>query len=236
MAQTQERLKTPLRGKTGRSGKLDRATRGLVLPGNALARLRVAGILGRPEISVEFQRASRTYVMRGVESGGAIADLGRYITFASTDGKPLAWLQPVDSLAPNGAHAFVISTSMLRAEVFRVGRTYDAIVTRHVFSEPPEGARPAIVSDVVFAGAAGYLGLDLPGRDQKLAGTVLPEFFTRGGELLPIPEEVKDVLSAAVKGSVCLECTHSHFLVPSIRRRPLDSPTALPDGNHTSGT
>jgi hypothetical protein len=122
---------------------------------------------------------------------------------------------------------------MLRADVFRVDRTYDAIVTRHVFSEPPEGARPAIVSDVLFAGAAGYLGLDLPGRDQKLAGAVLPEFFTRGGELLAIPEEVKGVLSAAVKGSVCVECTHSHFLVPSIR--PLISETtALPNAaNHT---
>ena len=216
MAGPKEQFKGPLKGGMFKPRKLDRATRGLVLPGNALARLRVAGILGRPEITIEFQRASRTYVMRGVESGGAIPELGRYVTFASTEGKPLAWLQPVDSLAPNGAHAFVISTSMLRAEVFRVGRTYDAIVTRHVFSEPPEGARPTIISDVLFAGAAGYLGLDLTGRDQKLAGAVLPEFFTRGGELLAVPEEVKDVLSAAVKGSACAECTHSHFLVPAM--------------------
>jgi hypothetical protein len=226
VVQTQERLKRPSRNRAGTAGKLNRAMRGLILPGNALARLRVAGILGRPEISVEFQRASRAYVMRGVESGGAIPELGRYVTFASAEGKPLAWLQPVDSLAPNGAHAFVIATGMLRAEVFRVGRTYDAIVTRHVFSEPPEGARPTIVSDVLFAGAAGYLGLDLSGRDKQLAGAVLPEFFTRGGELLSVPEEVKQVLSVAVKGSVCVECTHSHFLVPCINAgaSPIDLP------------
>ena len=149
------------RRKGGGGGSVDRAVRGLVLPGNALARLRSTGILGRPEISVEFQRAVRRYVLRGVESGGALPELGRYVTFAAVNGEPLAWLQPVDSLAPNGAHAFVIAREMLLADVFRVGRTYDAILTRHTFSEPPESARPAIVSEVLFQCAAGYLGLDL---------------------------------------------------------------------------
>lgn len=197
---------------------MDRAVRGLVLPGNALARLRATGISGRPEISVEFQRVARTYVLRGVESGGALPELGRYVTFAAVNGEPLAWLQPVDSLAPNGAHAFVIAREMLRADVFRVGRTYDAILTRHTFSEPPEGARPAIVSEVLFQCAAGYLGLDLTGKDKQFAGKVLPEFRTRGGELLSVAEEWKDVLCAAVKGSVCVNCAHSHFLVPSLER------------------
>jgi hypothetical protein len=204
-------------GKKARNGKTEYATLGLVLPANALARLRAAGILARPAISVEFQRASRAYVMRGVESGGAIPNLGHYVTFAALDGKPLGWLHPVDSLAPNGPHAFVIAPSLVRAEVFRVGRTYDVIVTRHVLSEVSDGARPKILSVVVFTGRSGYLGLDLTGPDKELAGEVLPEFFTRSGEVLAVSEEWKDLLCAAVKGSVCLYCTHSHFLVPNAR-------------------
>ena len=44
-------------------------------------RLREAGIFARPGISLEYQQVAKRYVVRGVESGGAIDNLGHYDTF-----------------------------------------------------------------------------------------------------------------------------------------------------------
>jgi hypothetical protein len=44
-------------------------------------RLREAGIFARPGISLEYQQLAKRYVVRGVESGGAIDNLGHYDTF-----------------------------------------------------------------------------------------------------------------------------------------------------------
>ena len=53
----------------------------LTLPAAAIRRLREAGIYCTPEISLEFQRTSKRYVLRGRESGGATKQIGRYVTF-----------------------------------------------------------------------------------------------------------------------------------------------------------
>jgi hypothetical protein len=51
------------------------------------------------------------YVLRGVESGGAVADLGAYSSFVAEDSHALPWLQRVDSIGVNGVHAIVVSRS-----------------------------------------------------------------------------------------------------------------------------
>ena len=54
------------------------ARQGLRLPQIVLKRLRDAGIYCQPTVSVEHQNLAKKYVLRGVESGGAVADVGAY--------------------------------------------------------------------------------------------------------------------------------------------------------------
>ena len=41
------------------------------------------------------------------------------------------WLQPIDSVAVNGPHAFVIATTLVSVEVFRIRNTYDVLIATH---------------------------------------------------------------------------------------------------------
>ena len=44
-------------------------------------RLQEAGILCQPQVSLQYQTLAKRSVVRGVESGGATKDIGRYVTF-----------------------------------------------------------------------------------------------------------------------------------------------------------
>jgi hypothetical protein len=59
------------------------ARQGLRLPAITLKHLRSAGIYCQPTVSIEHQHLARMYVLRGVESGGAVADLGAYSSFVA---------------------------------------------------------------------------------------------------------------------------------------------------------
>jgi hypothetical protein len=59
--------------------------------------------------------------VRGVESGGAVEEIGYYVAFAGENGEPLAWLQTLDSLAVNGLHAVVVAPVLTRIEMLRIG-------------------------------------------------------------------------------------------------------------------
>ena len=72
------------------------ALRGLRLPAITLKGLRTAGIYCQSAVSIEHQHLARRYVLRGVESGGAVADLGVYCGFVDEDGRAMSWLQRVD--------------------------------------------------------------------------------------------------------------------------------------------
>jgi hypothetical protein len=72
------------------SGTSRHALHGLALPGSALKALQKRGIYCTPGISVEHQHLARRYVLRGVESGGAVSDMGRACAFVALDGSPLA--------------------------------------------------------------------------------------------------------------------------------------------------
>ncbi len=91
-------------------------------------RLQEAGILCLPEVSLQYQTLAKRSVLRGVESGGAVKEIGRYVTFCDERGERLAWLQPIDSVGVNGRHAVVIALGLVSVEVFRVRNTYDVLI------------------------------------------------------------------------------------------------------------
>ncbi len=118
------------------------ARQGLRLPQIVLKRLRDAGIYCQPTVSIEHQNLSKRYVVRGVESGGAVADLGAFSSFAGERGETLAWLQRVDSIGVNGVHAIVVAPVLIRLETLRIERTYDLLITRHSLASVAGNARP----------------------------------------------------------------------------------------------
>lgn len=193
--------------------------RGLRLPPATVKRLEQTGIFARPEVSLEYQNLARRYVVRGVESGGAVAELGRYVSFAGENGEQLPWLQPIDSLAVNGVHAVIVASVIARIEMFRAGRTYELSITKHRPSHAENGSRPKLLAKEVFRGTNGYLGLELWGKDKALAGSVLPQFFTRAGEEIEFPAAFANVVRALTAAVNCVGCTSSHFLKPAERRK-----------------
>ena len=189
--------------------------RGLRLPPATVKRLEDAGIFARPEVSLEYQNLAKRYVVRGVESGGAVAELGRYVSFAGEDGEPLTWLQPIDSLAVNGVHAVIIGPVVSRIDMFRTGRTYELSITRHGPSRTENGNRPKLIADEVFRGTNGYLGLELWGKDRALSGSVMPQFFSRSGEEIAVPAAFAPATLALTAAVNCVGCTSSHYLRPA---------------------
>ena len=92
---------------------------GLRLPKYVLGVLRQRGIFAQPSVRVEHQHLARRYVVRGLESGGAVDDLGHYVTFAREDGQPLEYLHPVESIGADGLHSVVLAPSLVRIEMLR---------------------------------------------------------------------------------------------------------------------
>jgi hypothetical protein len=117
------------------------ARQGLRFPAIILRHLRSAGIYCQPTVSIEHQHLAKRYVLRGVESGGAIADLGAYSSFTDEQGSALAWLQRVDTVGLNGVHAIVVAPVLVRIEMLRVERTYDVLITRHSLQTTALGQR-----------------------------------------------------------------------------------------------
>ena len=78
--------------KTTRPPTPRHAYHGLVLSHSTLKALQKRGIYCTPGVSLEYQHLARRYVLRGVESGGAVSDMGRACAFVAEDGSPLPWL------------------------------------------------------------------------------------------------------------------------------------------------
>ena len=186
---------------------------GLNLPGKVRKQLRQVGILARPEVGLEHQHLARRYVIRGVESGGAIREMGHYVTFCGEDGEPLAYLHPIDAIGVNGVHAVVVAPVLVRVEMLRTGHTYEVLIASFRIGEAENGRRPPLESRTLFRGVHGYLELELWGKDKESAGFVVPAFYSRGGERLEIPAKFEAATRAVVKAVACCGCSHCHFLV-----------------------
>jgi hypothetical protein len=190
------------------------ARQGLRFPTIILRHLHSAGIYCQPTVSIEHQHLAKRYVLRGVECGGAVADLGAYASFTDEQGNALAWLQRVDTVGVNGVHAIVVSPALVRIEMLRVQRTYDVLITRHGLRAVGQNQRPRLESSILFYGRRGTLEMELWGKDAAFRGAVCPAFYSRSGEALSVPVEFQDALARISAAVCCVGCRHCHLLQP----------------------
>lgn len=209
------------------------ALRGLRLPAMTLKSLKSAGIYCQPSVSIEHQHLAGRYVLRGVESGGAVADLGAYCSFVNEGGQPISWLQRVDSIAVNGVHAVVVSPGLVRLQMVRVRHTYDLLITKHVLVAVDGVKRPTLQSSIAFYGRRGTLEMDLHGKDSGFCGTVHPVFLSRSGEPASLPQSFEDAVARITAAVSCVGCRHSHVLQPgAVKNLGSVSPQIVEDVSH----
>ena len=195
------------------------ARQGLRLPPITLKCLRTAGIYCQPSVSIEHQHLAKKYVLRGVESGGAVAEVGAYASFVDEQGNALPWLQRVDSIGVNGVHAIVVAPVLIRVQMLRIERTYDLLITRHQLATSGDSRKPRLESAILFYGRRGGLEMELWGKDAALFGTVCPVFYTRAGERVVLPNDFQDAATRSTSAVCCLGCRHCHLLGPKLIAR-----------------
>ena len=191
---------------------------GLRLTRQALRVLRERGIFAHSLVSLEHQHLAKRYVVRGLESGGAVGELGRYVTFTQDDGEPIEWLHPVEAIGVNGLHAVVVAPVLVRVEILRKGRTYELLITQHRPGATSDGKRPPLETKVLFRGIHGRLDLDLSGKEKDKAGTVLPTFYSRAGEEVEIPKRFRQSVRALTGAVHCDGCFHCHYVRPPLKK------------------
>ena len=184
---------------------------GLKLSRQALGVLKERGIYAHAPVSLEHQHLAKRYVVRGLESGGAAGDVGRYVTFARADGHPVEYLHPIETIGVNGLHAVVVSPVLVRVEMLRKGETYELLITQHRAGVVSAGKRPPLENKLLFRGIHGRLDLDLSGKDKDRAGFVLPVFYSLAGEELGVPKRFHEAIRAVTKAVNCGGCSHCHF-------------------------
>jgi hypothetical protein len=190
---------------------------GLPLQQQTLRALEKRGIYCQPSVSIEHQHLAQRYVLRGVESGGAVADMGRYCAYLDADGNPAPWLQQIDSISGNGRHAIVISPELVRIEMLRIGHTYELAITRLWLKSEEGHTRPAIATAPFFRGMQGTLAVELWNAKHKaLRGIVAPVFYTAAGEVFDLPEQFDEAIRKITGAVACLGCKHSHFAVAPV--------------------
>jgi hypothetical protein len=148
------------------------ALRGLRLPPVALKALQRAGIYCQPMVSIEFQQGADRYLIRGVESGGAVPGCGAYCAFADEHGAPPEIIQPIANVGVNGVHAASLSPVLVRAQVFRSECHYELLLTRHSLVSITGKARPALHNSVLFHSKYGVLDVELWGHQSHLRGVI----------------------------------------------------------------
>ena len=187
---------------------------GLSLPAATLQALQRRGIYCTPGVTAEHRHRAKQYVLRGVESGGAVADMGRSCAYLSPDGQPLPWLQSIDSLAVNGRHAIILAESLVRIEMLRMVRTCELSISLHALSLQPGRTRPEITSKWLFRGHDGVLPLDLWSEEHgTLRGQLSPIFYTRAGEAMQVPRRFEEAIHKITAAVCCIGCKHTHVAV-----------------------
>jgi hypothetical protein len=188
------------------------ALRGLRLPAAALKALHRSGIYCEPAVSIEHQQLARRYVIRGVESGGAVAPIGAYCGFVDTTGVPLIALQRVDTVGVNGLHAVVLAPDLVRLQMFRIETTYELLITRHTLAAVEGKQRPSLQNSILFHGRQGILEMKLWAEDKQLQGLVAPVFYGRSGDQAEVPARFHDAILRLTAGVCCIGCRHTHLL------------------------
>jgi hypothetical protein len=181
----------------------------LTLPNGVMKRLESSGIYCQTWVTAERQARLDRWVLRGVESGGSTRELGRYISFFSPSGQRFSWLQRLDRIGVNGVHAVVVAPELLSIEMARIGQTYQLLVARHSIGAV-SGRRPLVESRITFRGIDGQL------PEELMKQGLTPEFFTRAGEVKPIPNELVEAIAAVTAGVSCVNCRHCHGLIEKV--------------------
>jgi hypothetical protein len=190
---------------------------GLVLPASVLKSLQKRGIYCTPGISLEHQHLAKRYVLRAVESGGAVSDMGRACAFVAENGTPLPWLQSLNSIAVNGRHAIFLAESMVRLEILRSVRNCELAITLHTMSQVPGRKRPEIASKLLFRGRDGILPFDAGSKERRgLQGKVTPIFYDRAGEVLSLPQRFEEAIGKITAAVCCVGCKHTHVGIPPV--------------------
>jgi hypothetical protein len=187
------------------------ALRGLRLPMQVVSRLRKAGIYCEAAVSIEYRQATKKYVLRGRESGGATAQVGAYCCFVDPSGNAFSWLERVSSVGRNGIHAIVVEPELVRIHACRDEHTYALLITRHQLRARDDRKRPALENTILFHGVYGTLALELWGKDRQLSGPGLPVFHTKGGERLLLPAGFEQAVHKVIAATNCIGCSHSHL-------------------------
>jgi hypothetical protein len=188
---------------------------GLPIPRQVLRALEKRGIYCQSGVSIEHQHLAKRYVLRSTESGGAVADMGRYCAYLDAEGNPVSWLQPIDSLSGNGRHAIVIAPELVRIEMLRIGHTYELAISKHSLVDVGGRVRPVITSTLLFRGHQGTLAIELWNSENKrLRGSIAPVFYTSAGEARRHPERFDDAIRKITGALACLGCKHTHVAVP----------------------
>ena len=196
---------------------LRHALHGLALPASVLKALQKRGIYCTPGVSLEHQHLAKRYVLRGVESGGAVSDMGRACAFVSPDGEPLTWLQSLDSIAVNSRHAIFLAETLVRVEMLRTVRTCDLAITLHALSQMPGRNRPEVTTNPLFRGRDGVLPIDLwKDEHRALRAKLTPIFYDRAGEVLHLPQRFEEAIRKVTAAVCCLGCKHVHVGVPPV--------------------
>ena len=185
---------------------------GLRLSRQALRVLKERGIYTQPAVSLVHQHLAKRYMVRGLESGGAVGDVGRYVTFAQQEGRPIEYLHPVEAIGVNGLHAVIVAPVLVRIEMLRKGRTYELLITLHRPGAASDGKRPPLETKVLFRGIHGRLELDLSGKDESRSGSALPTFYSLAGEVVTIPKRFQEAARAITAAVQCSGCSHCHFV------------------------
>ena len=199
------------------SASFRHALHGLALPASVLRALQKRGIYCTPGVTLEHQNLAKRYVLRGVESGGAVSDMGRACAFVSPEGDPLPWLQSLDSISVNGRHAIFLAESLVRVEMLRTVRTCELAITLHTLCHAPGRNRPEVASTQLFRGRDGVLPLDLWKEEHRaVRGKLTPIFYNRAGEALHLPQRFEDAIGKVTSAVCCVGCKHSHGGVPPV--------------------
>src|SRR6185437_14202412 len=98
----------------------------------------------QPAISIEFQPQARCYVIRGIESGGAVPRMGAYCAFVDVRGGPLTTVQSVATVGVNGVHAAILSPEFVRIQIFRSEQHCELLLTQHTLVSNEGKTRPAL--------------------------------------------------------------------------------------------
>lgn len=210
-------MKTSVKNRDRHRSDSSLTLHGLSLPEGVLKGLRKRGIYCVPGVSVEHQHLGKRYVLRGVESGGAVSDMGRACSFVAPDGSPLPWLQSLQSLSVNGRHAIFLEESFIRLEMLRSLKSYELVISSHTLSPIPPNKRPEAVSKLVFRGKDGLLPFDLwKERHRDLRGRVMPLFYDRAGEVIQLPLQYEAAIRGLTLAVCCIGCRHTHLGIPPV--------------------